>query len=185
MSFFLVRFGGSLANHHPRPGVLLSGNDVVTMRVLDISCRTDRVMSSRNTPHPDIKGYPRSSSQITTGRDGLVRHGWQRWFHGIIDPAHINIEQHRPINEHVCMVTNDKEVRTTDQLYALRKQAVRLHLKGLPVMQIVAMTGLSWPAVRAAWTVMTAGEWRHLRQAPRTAEDGICAVEPGGGHATD
>ena len=43
------------------------------------------------------------------------------------------------------METNDKETRTTEQLYALRKQAVRLHLKGLPVMQIVAMTGLSWP----------------------------------------
>jgi hypothetical protein len=39
--------------------------------------------------------------------------------------------------------------RTTEQLYALRKQAVQLHLKGLPVMQIVAMTELSWPAVRA------------------------------------
>jgi hypothetical protein len=30
------------------------------------------------------------------------------------------------------MKTNDRQVRTTEQLYARRTQAVRLHLKGLP-----------------------------------------------------
>ena len=31
------------------------------------------------------------------------------------------------------METTDKEVQTLEQLYALRKQAVRLHRKGMPV----------------------------------------------------
>lgn len=48
------------------------------------------------------------------------------------------------------MDTDNKEVRTIEQLYALRKYAVRPYLKGLPVMRIVAMTGLSWPCVRTA-----------------------------------
>ncbi len=44
------------------------------------------------------------------------------------------------VGGHGCTDTNEKEeVRTTEQLYALRKQAVRLYLKGLSVM-IVAMT---------------------------------------------
>jgi transposase len=70
------------------------------------------------------------------------------------------------------MDTNDKEVRTTDQLYALRKQAVRLHLKGLPVMQIVAMTGLSWPAVRAALDRYDSGGMAALKPAIRGKKPG-------------
>jgi transposase len=65
------------------------------------------------------------------------------------------------------MDTNDKETRTTEQLYALRKQAVRLHHKGLPVMQIVAMTGLSWPGVRAALDRYEAGGMAALKPAIR------------------
>jgi hypothetical protein len=60
-----------------------------------------------------------------------------------IDSDQINIESDASVGDHDAMETNDKETRTTEQLYALRKQVVRLHLKGLPVMQIVAMTGLS------------------------------------------
>jgi len=70
------------------------------------------------------------------------------------------------------METNDKETRTTEQLYALRKQVVRLHLKGLPVMQIVAMTGLSWPGVRAALKRYEAGGMAALKPATRGKKPG-------------
>jgi transposase len=62
---------------------------------------------------------------------------------------------------------NEEGERTTEQLCALRKQAVRLHLKGLPVMQIVGMTGLSWPGVRAALDRYEAGGMSALKPAIR------------------
>ncbi|WP_291855335.1 helix-turn-helix domain-containing protein [Accumulibacter sp.] len=74
--------------------------------------------------------------------------------------------------EYLGMDTNDKEVRTTEQLYALRKQAGRLHRKGLPVMQIVAMTGLSWPGVRAALARHEAGGMAALKPAIRGKKPG-------------
>ena len=40
------------------------------------------------------------------------------------------------------MEATEKEVQTLEQLYALRKQAVRLHKSGMRVMQIVTATGL-------------------------------------------
>ncbi len=70
------------------------------------------------------------------------------------------------------MDKNAKEVRTTEQLYALRKQAVRLNLKGLPVMQIVAMTGLSWPGVRAALGRYETGGMSALKPAIRGKKPG-------------
>jgi len=70
------------------------------------------------------------------------------------------------------MDANDKEVRTTEQLYALRKQAVRLHLKGLPVMQIVMATGLSWPGVRAALDLHAKGGMAALKPAVRGKKPG-------------
>ena len=50
----------------------------------------------------------------------------------------------------VMMETTEKEVQTVEQLYALRKQAVRLHKNGMRVIQIVTATGLRWPSVRMA-----------------------------------
>lgn len=70
------------------------------------------------------------------------------------------------------METNAKETRTTEQLYALRKQAVRLHRKGLPVMQIVEMTGLSWPGVRAALDRYESGGMSALKPAIRGKKPG-------------
>ena len=40
--------------------------------------------------------------------------------------------------------------QTLDQLYERRKQVVRFHKKGIKIMTIVAMTGLSYPCVRIA-----------------------------------
>lgn len=70
------------------------------------------------------------------------------------------------------MDTNLKEVRTTEQLYALRKQVVRLHRKGYRVMQIVSLTGLSWPGVRAALDLYESGGLAALKPALRGRKSG-------------
>ncbi|OYT92140.1 MAG: hypothetical protein CFE43_09510, partial [Burkholderiales bacterium PBB3] len=49
--------------------------------------------------------------------------------------------------------------QTLEQLHERRKQVVRLHKKGIKIMQIVAMTGLSYPTVRAAVDLFDAGGW--------------------------
>ena len=70
------------------------------------------------------------------------------------------------------METTDKEVQTLEQLYALRKQAVRLHRKGMPVMQIVTATGLSWPSVRNALDLYEGGGMVALRPSVRGKKPG-------------
>lgn len=57
--------------------------------------------------------------------------------------------------------------QTLEQLHERRKQVVRLHMKGLKVMQIVDMTGLSYPPVRAAIDLFEAGGWAAIRPASR------------------
>lgn len=48
------------------------------------------------------------------------------------------------------MKKEDARKQTREVLHARRKQVVRLHLEGVPVMQIVERSGLSWYAVNAA-----------------------------------
>jgi transposase len=57
--------------------------------------------------------------------------------------------------------------QTLEQLHERRKQVVRLHKKALGVMQIVSMTGLSYPAVRACIDLFDAGGWAAIRPAVR------------------
>ncbi len=57
--------------------------------------------------------------------------------------------------------------QTLEQLHERRKQVVRLHKKGIKVMQIVALTGLSYPPVRAAIDLFEAGGWSAIRPALR------------------
>ncbi len=57
--------------------------------------------------------------------------------------------------------------QTLEQLHERRKQVVRLHQKGIKIMQIVAMTGLSYPPVRAAIDLYEAGGWSAVRPAAR------------------
>lgn len=70
------------------------------------------------------------------------------------------------------MEKDDKEVQTLEQLYALRKQVVRLHKKGMPVMQIVVATGLSWPGVRTALNLYESGGMPALKPAMRGKKRG-------------
>lgn len=69
------------------------------------------------------------------------------------------------------METTEKEVQTLEQLYALRKQAVRLHKSGMRVMQIVTATGLSWPGVRMALKLYEQGGMAALKPAPCAARN--------------
>jgi transposase len=53
--------------------------------------------------------------------------------------------------------------QTLEQLHERRKQVVRLHKNGIKIMQIVDMTGLSYPPVRAAVDLYEAGGWSAIR----------------------
>lgn len=63
--------------------------------------------------------------------------------------------------------------QTLEQLHERRKQVVRLHKKALGVMQIVSMTGLSYPAVRACIDLFNAGGWPAIRPALRGRTPGV------------
>lgn len=65
------------------------------------------------------------------------------------------------------MEKEDARYQTLEQLHERRKQVVRLHKKGIKVMQIVAMTGLSYPAVRATLDLFDTGGWAGIRPALR------------------
>lgn len=54
-----------------------------------------------------------------------------------------------------------------EQLHERRKQVVRLHKKAMGIMQIVDMTGLSYPAVRTCIDLFEAGGWQAIRPALR------------------
>ena len=65
------------------------------------------------------------------------------------------------------MEKEDARYQTLEQLHERRKQVVRLHKKGIKVMQIVAMTGLSYPTVRGVIDRFSAGGWQAIRPALR------------------
>lgn len=66
--------------------------------------------------------------------------------------------------------------QTLEQLHERRKQVVRLHKKGIRIMQIVGMTGLSYPAVRATLDRFAEGGWPSIRPSARgrARGDGRC-----------
>lgn len=55
------------------------------------------------------------------------------------------------------MSDHDARKQSLTELHERRKQVIRLHRKKYGVMQIVDLTGLSWPAVRAAIDLYEAG----------------------------
>ena len=65
------------------------------------------------------------------------------------------------------MEKEDARYQTLEQLHERRKQVVRLHKKGIKIMQIRALTGLSYPTVRAAIDLFDAGGWSAIRPALR------------------
>jgi transposase len=74
-----------------------------------------------------------------------------------------------------CLKYMDKENarnQTLEQLHERRKQVVRLHKKDIKIMQIVSMTGLSYPAVRATIDLFEDGGWSAIRPTCRGRERG-------------
>ena len=67
----------------------------------------------------------------------------------------------------MLMEKENARKQTLEQLHERRKQVVRLHKKGIKIMQIVEMTGLSYPPVRAAIDLFEAGGWSAIRPARR------------------
>jgi len=72
------------------------------------------------------------------------------------------------------MDKEDARFQKLEQLHERRKQVVRLHLRGTGVMQIAALTGLSYPTVRKAVDLFVAGGWPAIKPAARgrSAGDG-------------
>lgn len=65
------------------------------------------------------------------------------------------------------MDKEDARYQRLEQLHERRKQVVRLHVKGHGVMEIVELTGLSYPAVRLAIDLYEAGGAAALKPARR------------------
>ena len=63
--------------------------------------------------------------------------------------------------------------QTLEQLHERRKQVVRLHKRAIGIMQIVSMTGLSYPAVRRCIDLFDAGGWPAIRPALRGRSQGL------------
>ena len=62
--------------------------------------------------------------------------------------------------------------QTLEQLHERRKQVVRLHKRGIKIMKVVELTGLSYPAVRAVIDLFDAGGWCAIRPACRGRSKG-------------
>lgn len=65
------------------------------------------------------------------------------------------------------MEKEDARYQKLEQLHERRKQVVRLHLRGTGVMEIVALTGLSYPTVRKAIDLFIEGGWPAIKPAAR------------------
>jgi len=70
------------------------------------------------------------------------------------------------------MRENDARTQSLAELHERRKQVIRLHKKQYGVMQIVELTGLSWPAVRKAIDLYEAGGMAALKPKPRGKKSG-------------
>jgi transposase len=70
------------------------------------------------------------------------------------------------------MKNEPNEIRSTEQLYALRKQVILLYEKHIPIMKIVELTGLSWPAVNAAINLFEKEGRAALKPAKRGRKSG-------------
>ncbi|MBK6868173.1 MAG: IS630 family transposase [Burkholderiales bacterium] len=70
------------------------------------------------------------------------------------------------------MDKEDARYQKLEQLHERRKQVVRLHLRGTGVMQIVTLTGLSYPTVRKAIDRFDAGGWAAIKPAARGRSKG-------------
>lgn len=66
--------------------------------------------------------------------------------------------------------------QTLEQLHERRKQVIRLHRRGIKIMQLTEMTGLSYPAVRKALDLYEHGGWLAIKPACRGRAKGDARV---------
>jgi hypothetical protein len=71
-----------------------------------------------------------------------------------------------------AMRDDDARRQSLAELHERRKQVIRLHKKQYDVMQIVELTGLSWPAVRTAIDLYEAGGAPALKPKERGRKSG-------------
>ena len=65
------------------------------------------------------------------------------------------------------MDKEDARYQTLEQLHERRKQVIRLHKRGIKVMELVQMSGLSYPAVRKVLDLFEQGGWSAIKPADR------------------
>jgi transposase len=70
------------------------------------------------------------------------------------------------------MEKEDARYQTLERLHERGKQVVRLHVKGIKIMQIVTLTGLSYPTVKRSIEMYERGSWQALRPADRGRSKG-------------
>jgi transposase len=70
------------------------------------------------------------------------------------------------------MDKEDARKQSLGELHERRKQVIRLYKKGHKIMQIVELTGLSWPTVRTAIDLFEAGGAAALMPKPRGKQEG-------------
>ena len=63
------------------------------------------------------------------------------------------------------MDKEDARYQTLEQLHERRKQVIRLHKRGIKVMELVQMSGLSYPAVRKVLDLFEQGGWPAIKPA--------------------
>ena len=70
------------------------------------------------------------------------------------------------------MDKEDARKQSLEQLHERRKQVVRLHKRKLGIMQIVELSGLSYPTVRNTIKLFEAGGWPAIKPAARGHKHG-------------
>lgn len=70
------------------------------------------------------------------------------------------------------MDKEDARYQTLAQLHERRKQVVRLHNKGIKIMAIVGLTGLTYPTVKRTLDLYQQGGWRAISPTNRGREKG-------------
>jgi transposase len=70
------------------------------------------------------------------------------------------------------MEREDARYQTLAQLHERRKQVIRLYKRGIKVMELVQMSGLSYPAVRKVLDLFEQGGWAAIKPAARGRNKG-------------
>jgi len=65
------------------------------------------------------------------------------------------------------MEKEDARYQTLQQLHERRAQVIRLHRRGIKIMALVQLTGLSYPAVRKTLDLYAQGGWSNIKPAGR------------------